>query len=368
MNIHDIISKAKVRLLLNKDAVFFSTLVCNLDIEVTDNVATGATDSKKIYINESFFKSLSPAEQEFLLAHEALHVAYYHTTRMQNKDRKLFNCACDYVINLELVSRNFSLIEGGLYDESYIGLSAEQVYELLLKQAEHESLDDSFLDIMPCELSQEDKLEIDSKIIQASQQAQIANAIGSIPEELQRYIQSLTKPLVNWRTVLNRFLQRLDKTLTTWSKPRKKYLHTGLYLPSLTDSNLTNISFAIDTSGSISTKQFNQFISEVSNVFKYCKAKEFIVYIFDYGIKSKSTVKSIQDIKDIQFMGGGGTDIYHVFNDFKQHPTQALIIITDGYLNQHRLPKLQQPILWIVFDNPEFIPKQGKALHITLPK
>ena len=361
------LSKAKVRFLTNKKTMFLSSLCASLETVLDDNVSYGATDGKKLYINPESFLKLSDDKQVFLLAHETLHVAYLHMHRLGNRDPELFNMAADYVINLELVEQGFKMIEGGLIDSNYSGLSTEEVYDLLLKD-NTESNDNSMSnDIMygsqDSQESQGAMQEIQSKIIQAAMIAQQAEQAGSIPASIKRYLDELLKPKVNWKVVLRRFFNDLDTQDISWRRPKKKYL--PMYLPTRHSTQLSAISIAIDTSGSISTQEFNRFISEVTSIFRFLKPKELEVIQFDYDIKSIDKVKNIKQLNAIDFKGGGGTDVRQVIQRFIDKPTKALVIITDGYLSTN-LPVPRYPVIWVVFNNPNFEAPFGQCIHFNL--
>lgn len=362
------LSRAKVRFLTNKKTMFLSSLCASLETVPYTDTPYGATDGKKLYINPGNFLKLSDDEQVFLLAHETLHVAYLHMHRLDDRDPELFNIAADYVINLELQDQGFSLIKGGLIDPKYAGLSTEEVYDLLLKEHQQAPRSNPIgSDIMYGKHSPQDTessiQEIQGKIMQAAMIAEQANEAGSIPASIKRYLEKILKPKVNWKVVLRRFFNDLDIQETSWRRPKKKYL--PMYLPTKYSNQLSSISIAIDTSGSITKQQFNQFISEVASIFRFLKPKELEVIQFDYGIKSIDKVKNLDNLKTINFTGGGGTDVKEVIERFIDKPSKALVIITDGYLSTD-LPRPNHPVIWVVFDNPNFVAPFGQCIHFEL--
>ena len=96
------LSKAKIALMNIPEAVFFSSLCLSMNYKWDDTCPTAYTDYKSIAFNTQFFMELSPSERIFLLLHETMHVAYMHNLRVGDKDRKVWNFACDYVINLQI--------------------------------------------------------------------------------------------------------------------------------------------------------------------------------------------------------------------------------------------------------------------------
>lgn len=359
------VSITKAKLLINKENVFFASLVCSLVTKADDTVGYGATNGKTIFINPTTLMELNQQERQFLLLHETLHIAYKHVLRLGTRNQQRFNMACDYVINLQLVDCGFTMIDGGLIDYSYRDMSAEQIYDLLDQDQDDNPMSNPMSgDIdFNTTMTSSDKANIDQMLIQANMVAKQANQQGNIPVDMRRYIDSLTKPKINWQVVLRRFFTKLDKDGYSWNKPRKKYLPHELYLPARrSNSKLAELSFAIDTSGSISKKDFTQFISEVHHIMKFSKPRLIRLYQFDCCITNKTVIKSITDMALVELKGGGGTDVTEVIQDFTHNPNLALIILTDGYLNTN-LPKPKQPVIWVVFDNPDFSPAFGQVIH-----
>lgn len=361
-NIENLISSAKLRLFAKKDWVFMATLCSLLETVITDSIPYGATDGNNLYINPETFVKLTDQEQVFLLAHEALHVAYLHMARRDSRDPELFNIACDYVINLELHSQGFKMIDGGLLDPKYKDMSAEEVYDLLLNQSNPIPQDPIGSDLIE---NTKDVTNITAKVIQAVHTAQRTDAYGSVPNGIKRFMDDLHKSKVNWKTVLKRFLLDAGKADYTWNKPNRRLLNQGFYLPSINSYGLSKLTFAIDTSGSVTDGMFNQFISEISYVFKQLNPEVIDLMLFDTEVKLHQEVKSVSELKKVKFTGYGGTDLTDTINTFNKTNSKALIVITDGYFSKN-LPKTNKPVIWIIFDNPKFTAPYGKVVHFSL--
>ena len=372
ITIEKALSKAKLAMMMLEQTVFFSTLCTSLEVVITDEVPTAGTDGRKLYINKAFFFGLTEAERVFLLAHETLHVAYLHPLRGQGKDQEIFNDACDYVINAELKQRKFSFIEGGLYDPQYAGISAEEVYEKLIQNPNYKpkcAMPDLLSPngkpnspVLTKEQAKAIEQEVMAKVTQAAMMAEMSKQSGSIPSHIKRTLEELSKPKVNWKAVLSRFFSDMNKANYSWSKPNRKYL--PMYLPKLHSTNLGRVDFAIDTSGSITADQFNQFVSEVHGVLKMLNPSEIGVYQFDHALQGSDIVRSLRDIIKLPFKGGGGTSPQCAIEEFIKNKAQALIVLTDGYFNGRKLTDPKLPVVWVIYDNGSFIPPFGKAVHI----
>jgi len=73
VSIEQKLATARTRLIL--DRPFLGALVLRLPLVAADRkwCKTTATDARKLYFNPEFIASLTLAETEFMLAHEALH-------------------------------------------------------------------------------------------------------------------------------------------------------------------------------------------------------------------------------------------------------------------------------------------------------
>lgn len=125
------------RKLLVKYAPFGSVLA-NVTFQEAKSINTAATDGKVIYYNPDFVASLTEQETTFLFAHEVCHIAFDHIYRSEGKDEEVWNVATDAVINAMLKEDKLPLIKGGVDRKEGKYLSAEELYEKLLKEKEQE--------------------------------------------------------------------------------------------------------------------------------------------------------------------------------------------------------------------------------------
>ena len=352
------LDEIKAKILLDNRVVFLGTVLSQLDTSYSTSVPTGATNGKQILINEKFFKQLNQQEQIFLLLHEVMHVVLHHVSRIQKRDPIRYNKAGDYVINEYLIKQGFIMPDGGLYEAQYTGLSTEEIYELLPEEDDNEFNQD----IIP----NPDEETVDEIITQASHITCMRGYSDSIPSQVRKYLDSKLKPLVNWRIVLRKFLQELSKNRYSFNRPNRRFL--PVYLPSLYSQDLSKITFAIDTSGSITDKQFNTFIHELKQVFKQVKPNKVQLILFDHKIQVNKTLKNASELHYIECKGYGGTKPSVAIEEFNTSDSVACIVITDGEFNTNTVIKPNKPVIWLVFNNPTFKIKYGKVIYVDLPR
>ena len=369
MSVHQkALNKAKIRLMMKKDSAFFTTLCFNMKHLWDETISTACTDGLTIRYSIAFFMGLTPPQQLFLLLHEVLHVAFQHVERRGNRDPRKWNIAADYVINYILVQRGFKMPEGGLYDPQYEGMSTEEVYNLLpedqdLPELPMDDVGSGDGDSQPTEAeAKATKEKIDDLLVRASLQSQMGgDAPGTVPGEIQFYIDTLLAPKLPWFQILRKFMTKAIKQGYTWRRPNRRYF-PQYYLPSRNSKALCNIVVAIDTSCSVSDAEFHRFASEVYAILKQHKPTSLKLIQFDTHIKSITDISKPKDLMATEFTGRGGTDIQPVIDWAAQNKPTVLLVFSDGWFYQ-RYANPKVPIVWLINDNERFVGKVGKVIH-----
>ena len=121
----------------------FGSEIAVTNIEYKDDLPfhTAATDGKNIYIDPKYFEGLSENDRLFTIAHEIMHIKFMHMYRLTDKDGKkrnleLWNIATDAIINANLERDGFTIKDGAINMPEALNYSAEEFYEILLKEKE----------------------------------------------------------------------------------------------------------------------------------------------------------------------------------------------------------------------------------------
>jgi len=359
------LNKTKLQLLSTPDSVFFTTLCFSLKTSFDNSIPTAATNGKWIKFNTVFFMELSPAERVFLLIHEAMHCAYLHMSRGVGYKQRIFNIACDHVINLQLIKRGFKMPAHGYADSIYEGLSAEQIYAILIAQPEPppNPMDN---DVVPGDQSS-DQLEEDIQniLMRAAMQSKMSSdKIGSIPGEIQIYLDHLLKPKLPWNRILQKYLFNFAKNDYTFRKPNRRFF-PKYHLPSLFSNKLMDIAIAIDISGSVSNTDFQRFVTETHSILKMMQPDKISLIQFDTDINSVHTIKTVRQLMDVKFIGQGGTYINPVLDWANENKPQLLLVFTDGHFHFYTT-ETKVNMLWLINDNPQFNAPFGKTIHYSM--
>lgn len=359
------LDKAKIALMSRPDSVFFTTVCFSLKHLWDEEVPTAGTDGTQIRFNPNYFMGLSTEQQVFLLLHETLHVAYMHMLRVGTRDRHKWNIAADHVINLQLLNRGYVMPQGGYADAQYQGLSVEQVYDLLPDPPEGP---DPMMDLEEPNGSADGvQKEVEDILIRAAiQSKQGGDKPGTIPGEVEIFLNKLLNPKLPWYQIVRRFFNTLQKNDYSWRKPNRRYF-PDFYLPSFFSEGLGHIALAIDASGSVSDNQFLHFVSETEHLIKQFKPTAITLIQFDNGIRKIDVIKNTRELMNVKFKGRGGTDVTEVMQWALDNKPQALLVFTDGEFRFPRSienPKI--PLIWLIHNRPSFNAPYGKVIHYEL--
>ena len=394
------LSKAVVKIM--DKAPYLSAVLMIGRREITDNpkTRTAYTNGKDEFYSRTFVASLNDAELRFLVLHEVYHKLFKHLTTWKHlweKDADRTNRAADHVINIKIVDE-FSqdgfatmtgVLEGGCYDRQYVGMSTQEVFNLLppgnggggggrggdggggVSQPTNEQGQQPFDDHdweAAKEMTEEDKRELERDIDEAVRQGStIAGKVGSGGN---RDLDELLKTKVDWRQALREFVQNTctGKDFSTFKRLNRRYISKRIAMPSGVQETVTCLAEHNDMSGSIGAREQQIMISELAAICEQVKPDELHVSYWDTQVcgYEKYVGAEIADVASkTKPVGGGGTDVTCVPEYLKQHKIepQASIVFTDGHL-YGGWGEWDHPVLWVIVDNPNATPDHGAVLHV----
>ena len=373
----------KQKIQLQKQSPFFAHLVMNMSIKEDKSgrlpVPTMGVDSKgnAIY-NAKFIDDLTDAQLKGVLCHETMHVALQHLIRLGKKQTLLWNVATDMAINWIITQEGYQLPEKGIIPDhsgrviieteegkKYFdvdGKTAEQLYEELIKELPECKCDchdgagkcgsgtsdpngtggqccpcqggfdnhfygDDMSDAEQEALSKEWR----GKLVDA---ATAAKARGKLPGSIERLVDELLNPKLDWKTILHQFITKDIPYDYTMRKPGRRSHSLGIYLPDVLKENL-NITCTVDTSGSISKEEYQVFATELMAMASSFQQIDMDIVYWDTRVVGEIKVQrgKEKDIIEKAHLGGGGTSMSCLGEHFKdKQPPKIMIHLTDGYI------------------------------------
>jgi predicted metal-dependent peptidase len=278
-----------------------------------------------------------------------------HNYRRQERQHRRWNNAADYVINKLLVDDSIGKMpKRGLHDPNIYaagGGTSEGIYNILPEQDEGSGADDRLdncedAEGSPAEQAQE-QAEWKVKVAQA---AQAAKMMGKLSANMERLVDEVLRPKVDWRDVLQRFLVKARTDQRSFSRFNRRFIAQGLYLPSVSGEQMGEIVFAVDCSGSIDQNTIAQFAAEIGKVKDDLMPERIHVMYFDSEVSHVESYEQHDDL-DIKPHGGGGTDFAPVFAEIIEHGLTpvAIVFLTDLCCSSFG-DQPDAPVLWVSTD------------------
>ena len=391
------LSAARTRLILDKP--FLGALVLRLPmVEADPNwCRSTATDARTFYYNREFIEMLSLDHVQFMLAHEALHCALAHFARRQRRVKHRWDVACDHAINPLLVEDGLRPPPGTLLLDEFKGMTAEEIYPYIKDDTDEETLDQHAYDDAeggqrgdqnnpnpprppeggskpsvekpsgggqspqptpdangagakqppPLSAAERDALAVQwqQRLAGAAQQAMQA---GKLSGGLARLVDHLLQPQLPWRMLLARYLTAIARDDYSYMRPSRR--EGEAILPNLRSHHL-ELTVVLDTSGSVTETEFNEFLAEVNAIKGQMQAR--ITLLACDTVLAPAGPWLIEAWEELklpqQFAGGGGTSFLPAFAWAARQDRQPdlLVYFTDA---QGEFPAHEPayPVLWLI--------------------
>jgi len=381
---------------------FWGSLVLSMTVVESDKIPTMATDGINIYYNPTY---LLEQDEEIActdIAHEGGHKGFMHPLRRGSRDKKLWTIAGDYAINGYLKASGLKIGHDYLHDAKYDGMDAEAIYELLLKNPEqqpqnscgcgglmdhpsHQHGNEADHELKPSPnkptgkgkgqprgkeqrqdsasqdgqnrpdqeqgAGQDASAGTEADVLTALAQARaFAKGQGLMPSGIDMAVEAIVNPKVRWEAALQQFMERCSSDDFTWRLPDRRFMDSGMYLPSLNSEAINEFVIAFDTSGSIFCNKalvdkFAEHISEITSMLSINKLR--IIYCDATVQHVDEFTKAEMPVKVSNVRGGGGTKFEPVFEYIEKEGIQpkGLVYFTDldGSFPQYAPG---YPVLW----------------------
>lgn len=397
LTVAEVISKARVKMIMNKP--FWGMLIsaCNISIAEVEGMDTAWTDGFDVYFNPTFMGKLTLEEFNFILAHEVWHMANLHIPRLGAKDPRIWNVASDHWINLTLgdecgsntgmevpdMPRIFGKPDSGLcMDPKYKDMASDVIYADILRdmmqQPEGQDGDvpggaggmggdldyEGFSEKGGTEEAKAKQLAEDWKNRIASAM-DTAKKAGKMPGDLAREVNKLLQPEVDWQSMLAQYIS-FNPADYEFTQPDRRFSGWPFIVPDMIGDKL-ECSIVIDTSGSISEKMIQKFISEAYAITASFDHVNGTLIGHDHNVHDWHEFTP-QDPPPTKLKGGGGTDFHCVLNECKDkdYKPDVMIWFTDLYAPYPPDPGF--PVLFVIVNSSEKPPEwAADHLYINVP-
>jgi predicted metal-dependent peptidase len=366
------IAKARARLLVRSP--FFGSIALGLVWVNAPEIGTMATDGRHLWFSPAWCDHHGVDKIMGVIAHEVLHVVNKHHLRRGERDLRLWNRAADLMINRVLENDQFVLPPDGLFDREgrFAGLPVETIYARLLEDQEAaadqekqggsaapangaggqaqaqaqenaggppatgESEPGGVADqpgtpggIAPAhiwgevrDLRAEDgkplapaarrqaESDLDIRIQQAAAAAKRAGRFSGLLKEV---VEAATDR-VDWQ---DKFRTTFDGTLrgdVSWSRPNRRFLPHGIYLPGWRRTGAGRVAFVLDTSCSISARELAVYTAGVLGILDEVGPEQVALIQCDAEVRDVVYLGPGESFDRIEIVGRGGTRFQPAFD------------------------------------------------------
>lgn len=406
-------AKARTNLIL--DYPWFGSLALKLLVESTEanpemykrlGVETMATNGTTLVYHPPFVDTLTEHEVLAVIAHEVLHCALLHPFRRGQREAQRWNIACDYAINQICADSGLKLPAMTIQpNPAYKDMTADQIYAMLPESTEKEKRGSKLGGVLDNpgkgtgkgqgeskddpkgkgegdrkgkgkgeategegqgEGDGEEMTETDWQIA-AKQAEMVASKAGKMPLGVSRGLSKANESKADWRALLHRFVSATMPYDYSWSRPNRRFIGEGLYLPGIRKENMGEFVVAIDTSGSVTPKMLEQFAGEIQEIMSSCAPEKITVIYCDSRVNGVAEFTQNDSI-ELEMKGGGGTAFNPVFEAVAAMEVQpkALVYLTDLDSYDSPVEPSEYPVLWVT---PEWVTKGwawGEVVRIAV--
>lgn len=367
-----------------------------------DQVATACTDGQKLIWCEEWFDSLDDQTLVTVLCHEVCHCLLGHIWRLPppGGNHELANIAADHAVNLmlkefgELVTNKrlanpfpFPDSVPHLADPQYKGMSEEAIYAKIASQAQkggggagagvgqgaggrstsgsssgrgkqnasnvnsgangRSCLGIGQFKPMPGAAAAQKKAKSDwqGTLIQS---VAAMKGRGDLPAGMERLVDKLVCPAVDWWQVLRSWLREQCADDWDFLSPSMDYSGSDFILPSLRSDKMGQVVFATDTSGSIDGDMLARFQTEKQSCLDEMRPSKLLDIYCDARVHKVGEYVPGDEIKR-ECPGGGGTSFVPVWKEIEKRGVtpKCLVYLTD--LDGDFGDDPGYPVLWVTW-------------------
>lgn len=176
---------------------------------------------------------------------------------------------------------------------------------------------------------------------------------GNLPGSIEDWLAELVKPQVSWKDHIRACVHRTcNKANWSYRRPSRRGQALGMTLPGR-DVEMSGVVVAIDTSGSISKPELNQFVSEITGIMEQCRVGKVTVIMHDcvvyhVGEYSKTSIRKLP----VQSGGTSHVPVFdYIYEEMRPKDQPKVLICFTDLMTSHHPVKPKFPVLWCVFED-----------------
>ena len=136
----------------------------------------------------------------------------------------------------------------------------------------------------------------------------LARAQGNAPGAIAETVDAAHRGTLDWHPLLRRYMTDTAKRDYSWSVPNRRFIDSGLYLPSIRSEGMEAIAVIVDSSGSVDRDMLAAFWSEIRHVAAEIEPDRVIVLQVDAELQDEQHYHPHELPLRIDVKGRYGTD------------------------------------------------------------
>ncbi len=177
----------------------------------------------------------------------------------------------------------------------------------------------------------------------------IARAEGKAPGGVEETVRNAHASALDWRTLLRRYMTDAARSDYSWSAPNRRFIDSGLYLPSIRSEGIDSIAVIIDTSGSLPAQTLAGFWAELREIAAEIRPERVVVLQVDAALQDAAEYGPDELPEGIMLKGRGGTDFRPGFEWLDEQGMQPAVCLyfTDMECSSYPEAEPVFPVIWV---------------------
>ena len=182
----------------------------------------------------------------------------------------------------------------------------------------------------------------------------IARAEGKVPGRVEETVKNAHASALDWRTLLRRYMTDATRSDYSWSLPNRRFIDSGLYLPSIHSDGIETIAVIVDTSGSLPAATLAEFWAELREVAAEIGPQTVVVLQVDAAVRDAAEYAPDDLPDEIALKGRGGTDFRPGFEWLDAQGIQpgVCLYFTDMECSDYPEAEPAYPTVWVNYSTP----------------
>ena len=176
----------------------------------------------------------------------------------------------------------------------------------------------------------------------------LAKAQGKAPGAVEETVRDAHRSTLDWRSLLRRYMTDAAARDYSWSVPNRRFIDSGLYLPSIRSQGMGTLAVIIDTSGSVDSDALAAFWSEVREVAAEIEPERIVVLQVDAAVQDEEHYAPGELPERIVVKGRWGTDFRPGFARLAEQGIRPSVCLYFTDMDCDRYPETEPdfPVAW----------------------